>query len=188
MMITSRRNRSHPRRRWSVPDDEFGVGTGSAEAVCSVVMWVLRRARRGDRWAVHSRVAYSGVLGRQTRHLAVARHTPEMTMPRGARLGASSENSAVALLLDLGLLATEVAQVVELRTADVTTGHDLDVVDDRAVHGERALHADLEADLADREGLAHTVARAADDDALEDLDARARAFGDVDVHLDGVAG
>ncbi|KEP72315.1 hypothetical protein HR12_46980, partial [Microbacterium sp. SUBG005] len=54
--------------------------------------------------------------------------------------------------------------------------------------GEGALHADLEADLADAEGLAHAVARAADDDALEHLDARAVAFGDVDVHLDGVAG
>jgi hypothetical protein len=32
------------------------------------------------------------------------------------------------------------------------------------------------------------LALAADDDALEDLDTRARAFDDVDVHLDGVAG
>src|SRR5690606_15150178 len=36
-------------------------------------------------------------------------------------------------------------------------------------------------------GLANALAVAADDDALEDLDTRARAFDDVDVHLDGVA-
>src|SRR6478735_4822828 len=94
--------------------------------------------------------------------------------------------SAVALLLDLGLLATEVAQVVQLRAADVATGDDLDVVDHRAVHREGALHAHLEADLADREGLAHAVALAADDDALEDLDTGAGALRDVDVHLDVV--
>jgi len=91
-------------------------------------------------------------------------------------------------LLDLGLLAAEVSQVVELRATHVATGDDLDVVDHRAVHRERALDAHLEADLADGEGLAHTVAGAADDDALEDLDAGAVALGDVDVHLDGVAG
>src|SRR3954469_26043880 len=92
-----------------------------------------------------------------------------------------------ALLLDLGLLAPQVAQVVQLRAAHVTAGDDLDVVDHRGVHREGALDADLEADLADREGLAHAVARAADDGALEDLDTGAAALDDVDVHLDGVA-
>src|SRR5688572_23839449 len=92
-----------------------------------------------------------------------------------------------ALLLDLGLLAAQLAQVVELRAAHVTAGDDLDVVDDRRVHREGALDADLEADLADGEGLAHALAGAADDDALEDLDAGAGALDDVHVHLDGVA-
>ncbi len=54
--------------------------------------------------------------------------------------------------------------------------------------GKPALDADLEAHLADLEGLAEAVTLAADDDALEHLDTRARAFDDVDVHLDGVAG
>ena len=53
---------------------------------------------------------------------------------------------------------------------------------------EGALDADLEADLADREGLADALVLLADDDALEDLDALARALDDVHVHLDGVAG
>src|SRR6188472_1150711 len=106
---------------------------------------------------------------------------------RSRRAGGCDDGSAVALLLDLRLLAAELAQVVELRSADVTAGDDLDVVDDRGVHRELALDADLEADLADREGLANALALAADDDALEDLDTRARTFDDVDVHLDGVA-
>src|SRR6187402_1676201 len=94
----------------------------------------------------------------------------------------------LALLLDLGLLAAQFAQVVQLGPADIAAGDDLDVVDHRRVHGEGALHADLEADLADREGLAHALTGAADDDALEDLDAGAVAFDDVHVHLDGVTG
>src|SRR5690606_870344 len=101
---------------------------------------------------------------------------------------ARSDESAFALLLDLGLLTAKVAQVVELGAADVTARHDLDVVDDGRVHREGTLHADLEAHLANRERLAHTLALAADDDALEDLDTRAVALDDVDVHLDGVTG
>src|SRR5256885_17030973 len=72
--------------------------------------------------------------------------------------------------------------------ADVTAGHDLDLLDDRGVQREGALDADAEADLADGEGLAHTGALAADDDALELLDAGAVALDDLDVHVDGVAG
>ena len=56
------------------------------------------------------------------------------------------------------------------------------------VQRERALDADAEADLADGEGFAHAIALAADDDTLEDLDARAGALDDLDVDLDGVAG
>src|SRR2546421_2315874 len=59
--------------------------------------------------------------------------------------------SALALLLDLGGLAAQLAQVVELGATDVTAGHDLDLLHDRGVHRERALHADAEADLAGRE-------------------------------------
>src|SRR6187200_2890342 len=94
----------------------------------------------------------------------------------------------VALLLDLRLLAAQLAQVVELGATHVTAGDELDVVDDRRVHREEALDAHLEAHLADRESLAHALAGACDDDALEDLDTRAAALDDVDVHLDGVTG
>jgi hypothetical protein len=43
----------------------------------------------------------------------------------------TKERALVALLLDLGLLAAEVAEVVQLGATNVTAGDDLDVVDDR---------------------------------------------------------
>src|SRR5690606_26833999 len=94
-----------------------------------------------------------------------------------------------ALLLDLGgALALALAQVVQLRAADLALGEDLDLVDHRAVDREGARDPDAEAELADGEGLADARAVAADDDALEDLDTRAGAFLNAHVHADGVAG
>src|SRR6266851_1605564 len=93
---------------------------------------------------------------------------------------------ADAALLDPGCLAAQVAQVVELGPADLSVRDDLDLVDRRAVHREGALHADAVADLAHSERLAHAAALAADDHALEDLDPRAVALLDPDVHLQRV--
>src|SRR5690349_20040675 len=76
-----------------------------------------------------------------------------------------------ALLLDLGLLAAQFTQVVQLRAADVTAGHHLDVVDVGRVHREGALDADAVAFLADGEGLADATALTANHHALEHLDA-----------------
>src|SRR3954447_15647374 len=100
----------------------------------------------------------------------------------------SASDRGVPLLLDLGGLAAQVAQVVQLGAAHVTTGDDLDVVDDRGVEREGALDTDAEGDLADREGLADAAAVATDDDALEDLDARAGALDDLHVDVDRVTG
>src|SRR5258708_3705015 len=102
------------------------------------------------------------------------------------RTGSRTPWLEVALLLDAGLLATQVAQVVQLGATDVTTGDDLDRLDRRAVEREGPLDTDAVADLADREGLARTTALAADDHALEDLDTAPRAFSDADVHLERV--
>src|SRR5205085_11460791 len=77
---------------------------------------------------------------------------------------ATGAREHVALLLDLGGLAAQVAQVVELRATDVTAGDDLDLVDHRRVHGERALDTGAEADLADGERLANPATLPADDD------------------------
>src|SRR4029078_1288187 len=93
-----------------------------------------------------------------------------------------------ALLLDLGLLATQLAQVVQLRAAHVTTGDDVDVIDVGRMHREGPLDADAVAFLAHGEGLADATALAAKDDTLEDLDALLGALDDLDVHIDGVAG
>src|SRR5690242_2385703 len=94
--------------------------------------------------------------------------------PMNAAPGAPcSTPCRLALLLDLGRLAAQVTQVVELRSADVTARDDLDLGDDRRVHREGALDTDAEADLADREGLPDAAALPADHHALEDLDALA---------------
>ena len=94
----------------------------------------------------------------------------------------------VAALADAGALADAAAQVVELRAPDVAAGGDLDALDLRRVHGERALHADAEGLLADGEGLADALALALDDDALEDLGPAAGALDDLEVDADAVAG
>src|SRR6266480_1899225 len=91
-------------------------------------------------------------------------------------------------LPDLGCLPDPVAQVVELRPADVAAAHDLDPGDDRRVHGESAFDADAEAHLADSERLARTAALAADHDPLEHLHALTVALHHPDVHLQRVAG
>ena len=70
--------------------------------------------------------------------------------------------TGVAALADAGALADAAAQVVELGAPDVAAGGDLDLLDLRRVHRERALHADAEGLLADREGLAHALALALD--------------------------
>jgi hypothetical protein len=56
------------------------------------------------------------------------------------------------------------------------------------VEREGSLDADAERLLADGERLAHACALALDDDALEDLDATALAFDDLEVHAHGIAG
>jgi hypothetical protein len=96
--------------------------------------------------------------------------------------------TGVAALADAGALADAAAQVVELRAPDVAAGGDLDALDLGRVHGERALDADAEGLLADGEGLAHALALALDDDALEDLRAAAGALDDLEVDLDAVPG
>src|SRR3954451_16465540 len=107
---------------------------------------------------------------------------------RAVRRSRSARRDSAPLLLDLGGLAAQRAQVVQLRAADVAAGHDVDLVDDRGVHGERALDADTEAHLADGERLADAAAGAPDDDPLEHLDAGPVALDHPHVHLDGVTG
>ena len=91
------------------------------------------------------------------------------------------------LLLDLGGLADLIAEVVQLSAANGALARDFDLVDLGGMHREGALDAHAEADLADREGLAVGRSGAADDGALEDLDAFAVALGDAIMDLDRIA-
>ena len=80
-----------------------------------------------------------------------------------------------------------IAEVVQLRPADVAQRGDLDLGDRRRVHREGPLHADPETHLADGERLLDAAPLAPHDGALEHLHPLAVALDDPDVDLDGVA-
>src|SRR5690606_37749901 len=92
-----------------------------------------------------------------------------------------------AALANAGGLTAQVAQVVELGTADPAAGGDLDLLEHRAVHREGPLHSDGVADLADGEGLADSRPLPPDHHALEDLDTGPVALGDPNVDVQRVA-
>ena len=100
----------------------------------------------------------------------------------------TAAGSELPLLLHLGSLTNTIAQVVELGSADVATGPDLDAVDDRRVDREGPLNPDTETELANRERFADSAALALYDHALEQLHALAVALDHADVHLEGIAG
>ena len=85
----------------------------------------------------------------------------------------SAAGSELPLLLHLGSLTNTIAQVVELGSADVATGPDLDAVDNRRVDREGPLNPDTETELANRERFADSAALALYDHALEQLHALA---------------
>src|SRR5476649_1946708 len=89
---------------------------------------------------------------------------------------------------DARRLTATAAQVIQLCPADIAAADQLDRVQTRAVERKYALDAFAIADLADREGRVHAGIAPGDDHALEGLDALARAFDDLHVHTDGVAG
>src|SRR5579863_4075227 len=93
----------------------------------------------------------------------------------------------VAALAHTRALADTIAQVVELCAAHIAAGRQLDALDLGRVHREHALHADAEGLLAHREGLAHTVALALDDDPLENLNAPPGPLDHLEMHLHAIA-
>src|SRR5215207_605243 len=94
----------------------------------------------------------------------------------------------VATLAHASALAYTAAQVVQLGSPHVAASGDLDALDLGRVQGERALDTDAEGLLADGEGLAHPLALALEDDALEDLRTAARTLDHLEVDADPVAG
>src|SRR4051812_5960390 len=107
--------------------------------------------------------------------------------PAEARPNRAFGPRSEALFLDFRGLPDAVAQVVELRSAHVAAGDDLDLGQGRRVDREGPLDPDAEAHLADREGLAGAAALAAYHRALKHLHALAVALDDADVHLQRVA-
>src|SRR5687768_3314381 len=87
------------------------------------------RLRGGASPACDDRGTSSPVMDVEPRSCEVTRRS----------LARDRSTSGLAALLDLGGLAAEVAQVVELGAAHVATGHDLDLLEDRRVEREGAL-------------------------------------------------
>ena len=82
----------------------------------------------------------------------------------------------------------ELAQIVQLGAANRAGAHHIDMVDDRRVHRENALHAVAEAHLANRDGLAHAGVLAGDHGAFKRLQTLFVAFPDSYVNANGIAG
>lgn len=101
--------------------------------------------------------------------------------------GQAAEGLEVALFADAGSLALAIAQVVELRSADVAALDNFDLPNGRSVHREGALDSYAVAQLADRVGLLQTAALTADDVTLEDLDAFFTALDHAHVDFQFVA-
>ncbi len=94
---------------------------------------------------------------------------------------------ACIAFLDTCSLAAQIAEIIELGTADLTTTNDVNVVDNRCVEREDTLDAYAKADLADRNGFAYAAMFAGDADAFERLETFLIAFLDPDVHAKRVA-
>ena len=193
-----RRRRRRPRRRLGAARPRCGSACGAASARGGLVGRLVLGAGLGLAGVARRRGARaSATVGSRLgapRPSARPRRSPSAVGLGGAR-GVVAAGPArrllrpdVAALADAGALADAAAQVVELGAADVAAGGDLDALDLRRVHRERALHADAEGLLAHGEGLAHAVALALDDDALEDLGAAAGALDDLEVDAHAVAG
>src|SRR5215212_5436209 len=73
-------------------------------------------------------------------------------------------------LFDARCLASQVAQIVELRATNASATDHLDLGDHRAVERKNALDSDAVGDLADRERLAHAATALGDAHAFKSLD------------------
>src|SRR5688572_18173848 len=171
----------------SVSSCQNGTGLRASACSSSACSGAGPSSPRRARWRPPLRCRPGGFAGTSSPEPVVASLT-RRPYPAGPsrRRRARSARDGLALLLDLGGLAAQVAQVVELRAAHVTAGDDLDLVDDRRVEREGPLDTDAEGDLADGEGAADAAAVDADHDTLEDLDPGPVALDDLHVHLDGV--
>ena len=93
----------------------------------------------------------------------------------------------LATLLDASLLTAQIAQVVQLRTANAATAGDLDGLQVRGVNREGTLNADTEGDLTDGEGLTDAGTLTTDADALEQLCTLVVTLDNLYVNVEGIA-
>ena len=93
---------------------------------------------------------------------------------------------SVLEFLDLGFLATQAAQIIDARFADVTSLVELDVLDHGGGDGETSFHANVIGNLADGESTNLALAAALQDDALELLQTLFLSFYNLVGHRDGV--
>ena len=82
-------------------------------------------------------------------------------------------------LLDLRLLADAIAQIVELRSANLAAAHSVDGDDRGRMHGKNLLTANAVGDAAHGDGLVDAAVLLGDDGTLERLVALAVAFLDA---------
>ena len=90
------------------------------------------------------------------------------------------------LLLNLGCLTDSVAQVVELRTADLTAADDLNLLYMRRVDREGLFYAYTVGDTADGERLADAASATRNNGSLKNLNSFAGALLDKVMNLDGI--
>src|SRR6185436_1078448 len=94
----------------------------------------------------------------------------------------------VGRFADAGRLAAASAQIIELRAANLAAANQLDLLHDRRVDREDALHSLAVGNLADREALVESAALATDHHALIGLEAGAGALRHTHVDAHRVAG
>ncbi len=91
-----------------------------------------------------------------------------------------------AKFLNFGGLTDSVAQIVQLRSANLTFADQLNVIYTRAVNRERTLNANAVRNTANGERLADTAIALGNHGALKRLQTLARTFDNLDEHPNGI--
>jgi len=100
----------------------------------------------------------------------------------------ASELAGLFALAQAGGFASQTAKIVQLGATNAAGANEVDVVDDRSIHGEDTLNTLSEAHLANRDGLTHPRVLAGNDNTFEYLKAFFFTFLNLYVDPDGVAG
>ena len=87
--------------------------------------------------------------------------------------------TAQLLLLNLGGLAGQITQIIELRTTDFAATEHRNLIKTRGMQREGTLHANAVGNTAEGEGLTDAAVALRDADALEGLQALAIALNNL---------